>query len=102
MTKWNEDQEKIIAQFESKLPFTDRESYLAWRAEWRKEYAALSADIRRLRREIAANGSNVSWKIWSERNYKSSNAYDQMLIRAASKRKAGKQRAAELAEKAAA
>lgn len=102
MTKWNEDQEKIIAQYESKLPFTDRETYLAWRAEWRENYAALSADIRRLRREIAVSGSNVSWKVWSERNYKSSEASDQMLIRAASKRKAGKLRAAAKAEKVAA
>jgi hypothetical protein len=29
------------------LSFTNRESFLAWRAEWREEYAELSANLRR-------------------------------------------------------
>ncbi len=92
MTKWNEDQEKQIAKFEADMPFTDRETYLQWRADWRADYAALSKEIRELRRN--KKRGQASWK--------GSIAYTQMLIRAASKRKAGKQRAAALAEKVAA
>lgn len=29
-----------------KFPFTDKDSYLKWRAEWREKYAALSQQIR--------------------------------------------------------
>lgn len=92
MTKWNEDQEKWIARHEAELKFTDRDSYLAWRDKWRSEYSTLSRKIRELR--IARD--------FSQKNWLSSNAATQMLIREASKRKAGKQRAAALAEKAAA
>lgn len=33
-----------------KFEFTDKATYLAWRQEWRNEYAALSNQIRNLRR----------------------------------------------------
>jgi hypothetical protein len=33
----------------TKLPFTDKESYIAWRKVWRDAYAELSANIRLLK-----------------------------------------------------
>lgn len=34
--------------------FTDRATYLAWRAEWKANYKQLSADIRKLKQERSA------------------------------------------------
>jgi hypothetical protein len=34
------------------FPFTDRESYIAWRAEWKATYKTNSQTIRDLKREI--------------------------------------------------
>lgn len=33
-----------------KFDFTDKSSYLAWRQQWKDEYMALAAEIRRLKR----------------------------------------------------
>ena len=35
------------------LTFTDRESYLAWRAEWRASYKTLSTEIHEKKKQIA-------------------------------------------------
>lgn len=40
------------------LTFADRESYLAWRAEWKEAYRDLSAYIRFLRKQFRSEGSD--------------------------------------------
>ena|ERR1035437_5524647 len=42
------------------LNFTDRTSYLAWRAEWKANYKQISIDIRRLKRERSSTNSTWS------------------------------------------
>jgi hypothetical protein len=45
------------------LPFTDRESYIAWRAEWRAAYSALSLELREcklLRKWIARRNGHCA------------------------------------------
>lgn len=54
------------------FPFTDRDSYLKWRAEWRQNYADLIKQIRAAKRsrkqflwgkpEGAVRGPNKTWK----------------------------------------
>lgn len=104
MTKWNEIEEKIIEKYENELTFTDRESYLKWRSEWRERYKELSADIRTTRRSIVENmkAGQYAGRDQYRRMTLASDAYTQLLYRAASKRKSAKQREAMLAEKAAA
>jgi len=36
----------------TKLTFTTKDEYIAWRAEWRRQYAAKSEEIRAIRRDI--------------------------------------------------
>jgi len=57
------------------LPFTDRETYLAWRARWRLSYANLSQTIRECRKE----------KQLGARQYYRVKAREQMEIRKQSK-----------------
>jgi len=40
------------------LTFTDKDSYLTWRAEWKAEYVELSSRIRALRAVWRSQGSN--------------------------------------------
>ena len=43
----------------NKFNFTDRTSYLTWRAEWKADYKQISSDIRRLKGERSE--TNRSW-----------------------------------------
>jgi hypothetical protein len=52
---WNSDdiaawEENANHAFDPFFTYTDRESYLAWTAEWKRSYADLTADIRDLKR----------------------------------------------------
>jgi hypothetical protein len=49
--------------------FTDRASYLAWRAEWKANYAQLTTDIRRLKGERAETNRAWSKAITSGSNH---------------------------------
>ena len=46
--EWERNEEHELDPF---FTYTDRESYLAWVADWKAEYAALSARIRAEKRE---------------------------------------------------
>lgn len=77
----------IQAEIDASLTFTDRDSYLAWVADWKKRYAQLSTQIRAMRKD----GDHCY-----ARGYKpEANAL--LWIRKAAKVKAGQQRAANLA-----
>ncbi len=104
MTKYTEDQELIIAQYEKNLTFTDRESYLKWRDQWRQDYAEISGEIRTLRRTMVETMKAGSYAGQSQYNRLSKRqaAFKYMMQRTASKRKSAKLRAAAIAEKAAA
>lgn len=104
MTKYTEDQEKIISKYENDLTFTDRESYLKWRAQWRADYEEISNELRALRRSIVENmkAGQYAGREQYNRDIKRTAAFHQLMQRTASKRKSAKQRAAMLAEKAAA
>lgn len=45
---------------EQTFPFSDRLSWLAWRADWRKRYAAASEAVRAEKRVIA--GLRADWR----------------------------------------
>lgn len=45
------------------LNFTDRETYLAWREEWRAAYAKLSADIRSAKNAYKGEQRKVTYAI---------------------------------------
>ena len=59
----------------TKFNFTDRASYLAWRAEWKANYKQISTDIRRLKVERsktnsvwakgAVNDCRENWRLFS-------------------------------------
>ena len=61
--------------------FTGKEGYLAWRAEWRKLYAALSADIRTKRRnkEYHVGESRMAHKLMIRRKWSKEEAQRQYL-----------------------
>lgn len=46
---------------QQKFPFDSRETYLAWRAQWKADYKALSAEIVAIKRKLRRpNGSTLS------------------------------------------
>lgn len=59
-------------------PFQDRETYLAWRARWKADYKALSAQIteikRQLRRDNAGLSSEQMASLQSKHHYLALNA----------------------------
>lgn len=79
------------------LAFTDRDTYLALRAKWREDYAALSTMIRegKLNNKAIQRGDySVRWTNIRSLKY----AAERMLdIRQEQKLKAGEQRAAKIA-----
>lgn len=58
---------------------TTREEYLRWRAAWRVEYAALSAEVRELKRVLSAPHCSSSWSLMSDRVRVSRRANEMML-----------------------
>lgn len=73
--------------------FTDRESYLAWRAQWRQEYAGLSASIRENKRNLKQDqrenhGANQA-HYQQRREYLRLQATGMLYQREHAKRKAG-------------
>lgn len=104
MTKYTEDQEKIIAKYESDLSFTDRASYVHWRGKWRTEYNELTREIRALRRTIVEKmkAGEYAGREQYSRDNKRTYAFYKMMERTAASRKSAKLRAAAIAEKAAA
>lgn len=64
------------------LNFTNRETYLAWRANWRSQYKELSENIRSLKREIVkAGNSDRASNLQRELHYERRLASRMMLIR---------------------
>ncbi len=80
------------------LDFNDRDTYFAARAEWRKDYKALSTEIRQtklLSRKAQSEG--LPGKQWQLANMRKM-ARNMIEVRLDQKAKAGLQRAARLEE----
>jgi hypothetical protein len=75
----------ILQEF---LVFDDRESYLAWRAEWKQQYAELSQSIRGLRKEWRAEGSNHNFQLHNNLLRSRALARSMLALRHASKARA--------------
>lgn len=88
------------------MTFTDRDTYLAARAQWRADYAELSQDIRDIKREISrkqkAEGSGAAGGDQCSREWMRASARRMMATRQQMKEQSAQQRAARLAEKEAA
>lgn len=75
------------------LPFTDRESYLAWRAAWKQGYAKLSEEIRTAKQErskLQKAGDPKGSDLQVQCARKRAEARLQCHLRRLSKEKAGK------------
>jgi len=73
--------------------FTDRETYIAWRSEWRGEYRLLSQDIRQTKLAIK-NGMRQGIPVHREQwdlTAKQAHATSMLEERVASKLEAGRQ-----------
>ena len=88
------------------LTFTDRDTYLAARAEWRADYAALSKEIRNIKREISAkqkeSGSGAAAGDQCSREYLRGRARQMMAVRQEMKEQSAAQWTARQTEKIAA
>ena len=84
---------------ENTLNFNTRETYIAWRAEWRTEYATTSQQIREARNTIKnAQRENKwagMWNHYSTLARSQRTARELLALREASKIEAGKQFAAQ-------
>lgn len=82
----------------SAQPFQDRETYLVWRARWKADYKALSAQIteikRQLRRDNAGLSSEQMSSLQSQHHYLALKATEMLELRAEAKVEAARQYAA--------
>lgn len=79
------------------LNFTDRLTYLAWAAGWKAHYKHVSQEIRRLKAVHKKEAPELSIEFYTanrELIRKRMEANELLITRAASKVKAGRQRAA--------
>ena len=58
ISPWNPNTEPSDADLEANLPFTTKQEYLDWRAEWRAMYKDLSQEIRATRKLWRAEGQD--------------------------------------------
>lgn len=58
----------VFKYFKKTIPFTDRESYLQWKVEWKEAYKQLSLDIRESKLNRKPKNSPVYWE-WGTRAY---------------------------------
>lgn len=87
----------------TQLNFTDRTSYLEYRAQWRAEYAELSLEIRSLKRISKTGTQEEQSRAQSKLSRKSAEATAMLKQRAKSKALSAAQReAAQATERAAA
>jgi hypothetical protein len=95
---------KINGEIHMNITFTNKETYIAWRAEWRADYAELTTKIRSLRREMNEAfrdnrpAANAQFQLRMAR-YK---ANEMMELRAEAKTRAAEQYAASRQSQAAA
>lgn len=71
--------------------FTDRASYLAYRAEWKAEYRELSEEIRETRRAIKTSSGDRRSVLQSEKARLRKQANRMMMSLAAAKEEAQRQ-----------
>jgi len=76
------------AAIQEQLTFTNKEEYLAWRAEWKATYKELSAEIRTLRKQWRAEGSDHDISTHRALFSKRALARAMLTLRHASKKKA--------------
>lgn len=86
----------------TQLNFTDRTSYIAWRADWRAEYKALSQEIRSLKITSKSGTQDEQSRAQSKLSTKSAEATAKLKLRAKSKALSATQREAAKTERAAA
>ena len=89
--KGREDQAAAI--IEAHTDFATRAEYLAWRAAWRSAYSTLSAEIRSLKAQRKESHPQHDPSAWRTAKGKGALAEQMLALRAASKAKAGRQRA---------
>lgn len=75
------------------LSFTDRGSYLAWRTEWRRQYAELTTEIRHNKRELKRdqreNGGANQHRYQINRENQRSTACSMLHVHEIAKKRAG-------------
>jgi hypothetical protein len=49
-----------------KFTFTNKETYLAYRSEWKANYKALTQGIRNLKAEMRESGHQITWTEFSQ------------------------------------
>lgn len=77
------------------VPFSTRDSYIAWRANWRNDYKKLSAEItefkRQLRRDNAGLSTEQMSSLQSKHHYLALKATEMLELRAEAKVEAARQ-----------
>lgn len=80
------------------VPFTTRETYLVWRARWKADYKALSAQITQIKRQLRRDNAGLSTEqmsqLQSKHHYLSLKATQMLEQRAEAKVEAARQYAA--------
>jgi hypothetical protein len=49
-----------------KFTFTNKETYLAYRSNWKAEYKTLSQEIRALKAQMRESGHQITWTEFSQ------------------------------------
>lgn len=49
-----------------KFTFTNKETYLAYRSNWKAEYKTLSQEIRTLKAQVRESGHQITWTEFSQ------------------------------------
>lgn len=88
-----EDAPKALRDSE---PFSDKESYLRWVAEWKAEYAALAIEQRQRRVDLHKPHTEASSWLQVEAHRASRTLYAMLLLRAAGKALSSEMRSAAL------
>ena len=74
--------------FDEFMQFSTKDEYLAWRKHWRETYAELSKEIRRMRKEWRAEGSEHAMPLHLQLLKYRSMARLMLVLRALSKKRA--------------
>lgn len=88
---------RVFKYFYEKAPFSDRESYLQWKQDWRDAYKQLSADIREAKHKRKMKNSPIYWEYGTRSRIGRNIARQMMDIRTAAKELSMRMRSERLA-----
>jgi hypothetical protein len=74
-----------------KFTFTNKETYLAYRSNWKAEYKTLSQEIRALKTQMRESGHKITWTEFSQLMKLKAKAQSMLEERAESKVEAQRQ-----------